>query len=172
MSNSIWIDPSAICVNLITSGVAHVEGGNPVHMNSLCNATQGGWQVDTSWSTSETPLPYLPCAINDIKGSICQAWKGDFIFLTNMTIFHEVFAYTSVDSSSFILFKSTFQTAVRGALQNTNLTMSLSCFKTVKDSHNAHRQFFSKRNGQEKETWIGPTQCIYTAWQVPPLNTL
>lgn len=99
------------------------------------------------------PTCHMPLSINDMKVSICQAWKRDFIFLTNLTILHEVFAYTWIDSSSFILFKTTLQITVRGAFKNTNLPMPLSCIKTVIliPHCTAHRSFFQKQMGKKRK---------------------
>lgn len=98
------------------------------------------------------PTCHMPLSINDMKVSICQAWKRDFIFLTNLTILHEVSAYTWIDSSSFILSKPTLQIAVRGAFKNTNLPCHSPVLKPSTIPHcTAHRSFFQKQMSKKRK---------------------
>lgn len=96
------------------------------------------------------PTFHMPLSINDMKVPICQAWKHDFIFLTNLTILHEVFAYTWTDSSSFILFKPTLQIAVRG-LSKIQICHSPALKPSMIPHCTAHRSFFQKQMGKKRK---------------------
>lgn len=60
----------------------------------------GGWPPAGPHQRHCYPTWYMLLPISDVKVSLCQAWDGEFTFLTNIPIPHEVCTYIWIDSSS------------------------------------------------------------------------
>lgn len=104
MSNSIRIDPSVLCLYKSDHLWACTSGrwqSSPYELSKQYHPGRmtGGHQL-VPIRDHCYPTCHMPLSINDLKVSNCQAWEGDFVFLTNMTILHEAFADTWIDSSS------------------------------------------------------------------------
>lgn len=101
------IHQSLVCVDLIPSGRAGLDGANPVHRNSLSSATQQGQRMATSWSLSDTyPTCHVPLSTVTLKYRSAKHGKVTSFLLANVIIPREVFT-TLEYSSSFIFLKCT-----------------------------------------------------------------